>query len=145
MLPIILLALLAAIVVARLCPDTGIGRTLLKAFVYGPAQWLESPRLSQAIPYAIAVTALGLLLFAAPELSVVAAGLDIQLLVDLTLAMSVAVAQVGVRRIRVMAHKTIRALITPLRSNQRKSRVHRARPSRAATDDSDTGAVSLFA
>jgi hypothetical protein len=127
--------------VARLCPDTVIGRSLLKIFVEGPARWLERPRLSQAIPYAIAAIALGLLLFAAPELSVVAAGLDIQLLVDLTLAMSVAIAQIGLRRIRVLTHKTMHAITVPLRPRGRSRHTRRTRSPRADSDDCDPALV----
>jgi len=137
MLPLILFALLVLIAVARLCPDTAMGRVLLKTFVHGPAQWLERPRPSQAIPYAIAALALGLLLFAAPELSMIAAGLDLQLLVDLTLAASIAIAQIGVRRIRVLTHKAIRVVTLPMRRNRRAVRIRRARPPRADSDDSD--------
>jgi len=137
MLPLILFALLVLIATARLCPGTAMGRGLLKTFFHGPARWLERPRLSQAIPYAIAALALGLLLFAAPELGLVAAGLDLQLMVDLTLAASVAVAHIGLRRIRVLALKTIRAITVFLRPRSRTGRTRRRHLPRADSDDCD--------
>ncbi|WP_443747187.1 hypothetical protein [Asticcacaulis solisilvae] len=137
MLPIILIALLALTIVAKFCPDAPLSRSILKALVEGPAQWLARPRLSHAIPCAIAVTVLALVVVAAPELTMIAAGLDVQLLVDLTLALSVAAAQVGLKRARVLAHKTIRVATAPFRANPRSARIRRARPPRTDTSDSD--------
>lgn len=138
MLPIILGAMLVLIVTAKLCPDAPASRLILNAFVDGPVRWLESPRPSQAIPYAIGAVVLALAVVAAPELGLIAAGVDVQLLVDLTLAMSVAVAQVGLRRIRILAHKAVRAITAPLRTSGRSPSV---RPTRGDSDDSDPAFV----
>ena len=145
MLPIILVAALVLIVVAKFCPHAPASSIILAALIDGPARWLERPRLSQAVPYALASVCVALLLFAAPEVGFIAATLDAQLMVDLTLAMSLAFAQVGYRRVRLLVRKAVRSLAAPIRATHRAVRIRRKPASRADGDDSEPVMGSAFA
>jgi len=145
MLPIILIALFALIIAAKFCPDAPLSRIILKVFGMRHVLRRKRPPLSQVIPYTIATIVLALVVVVAPELTVIAAGLDVQLLVDLILALSVAMAQVGIRRIRTLVQKAVRAVTVPLRAKGRHNRMRRTHRSPADGDDSEPAAGLAFA
>ena len=89
-----ILILLAAGAVARLCPDTPLGRLLNRSLIEAPAAWLDSPS-PRKIIVAVAVV---IFVLAAPEMALLV-GADLTLFVEATVAASLAVGQLRWRQL----------------------------------------------
>jgi len=127
----LMICLAALVAVARFYPRTPIGRMMRD---------LVSGRWHKALPLAVVLVGLGLLLTAAPEVLPLAAGLDISLLADIVLAASAVLVQLNIRRLRHMARRgariaagMIRALRRP-RARRTRQPALRRRPSRSGDD-----------
>ncbi len=123
---------LALLVGAQRFPDSTPGRLLQKL---GTGGW------RRAIPFAIVLLALGLLLMAAPELTPLALGLDISLMADLLLAATAVLVSFNLRRVRHIVRRAVLfATRTLRRPRQTRSRAPR-RGSPPTDDDAPAGHV----
>jgi len=130
--------LVALVAIARFYPGTPIGRMMRD---------LVSGRWHKALPLAIVLIGLGLLLTAAPELFPLAAGLDISLMADILLAASAVLVQLNFRKLRhllrrgaMIAPKTMRPLRHP-RSRRAQRPALRHKPSKS-DDDAPAGLIA---
>ena len=133
----ILMALVALIATARVCPDTPLGRLILDIFVGGPARWLARPDWKKALLYALVVIGAGLLMLAAPELAPLAAGLDLSLMADMLLVGTLLATQLNLRRLRIIGRYIRQAVVRLIRRAMRSRRWRSIRRARPSPDDKD--------
>ncbi len=117
--------MLALLIGAQLFPNSTPGRLLRKL---GAGRW------RRAVPFAVVLLALGLLLMAAPELAPVALGLDVSLMADLLLAATAVLVSFNLRRVRYLVRR-ITLTLTRLLNRPRQSRSPRPRRGAPPSDD----------